>query len=687
MQEKKANHLIHENSPYLLQHAYNPVEWFAWGDDAFNKAKNEDKPILVSIGYAACHWCHVMEHESFENEETAKFMNTWFVNIKIDREERPDIDNIYMNACQILTGAGGWPLNIFLTPNLLPFSGGTYFPPKPGYGKPSWMEVLMYMKDVFTNSRDKVEQQAATLSDHILKMDNAFVSQLTELPLPANVFSQDEIESAINGLQNNFDTIDGGFGSAPKFPGSMSLLFLCRTLFYMPNATIEKQLHLSLNKMLEGGIYDQIGGGFARYTVDKKWIIPHFEKMLYDNALLITVYAETYRAKKQKQYLQIIIETIDFLERELMSPEFGFYASYDADSEGVEGKYYTFSIEEINQIFIEDNAFVCRLYNIEQNGNWEHTNILFRTTNNEALASEFNLSLVDVEIKISAIKKRLLQYREKRIKPALDDKIILSWNALTCSAYVQAFKATNLLRYKTMAISNLNFLIAKFSDSEHPNQLFHTYKNNIAKHPAFIEDYAAYIQALLDVYEITSDIQYLEIAISCNKYVNAHFGDSDGLFFFTNKNQKDIPIRNKDFYDNATPSGNSIMLQNLIRLHIFTGNNELYQQSVRMISSLKVSMIKHGSSFGNWLTAALQFVYPIAEVVIMGKEAHEMADKVMQMYYPHLLMQFSKKENTDYPLLMGRYSEKATFIYLCKNNVCNLPVNSAEDLAEALKEF
>ena len=687
MKEIIPNQLIHENSPYLLQHAYNPVNWYPWGDEALQKAKKEDKPILVSIGYAACHWCHVMEHESFENEQTALFMNTWFVNIKVDREERPDIDNIYMNACQILTGAGGWPLNIFLTPDLLPFSGGTYFPPKPGYGKPSWMEVLMYMKNVFTNDRDKVEQQATAIADHILKMDDAFISPLNNLGETKKPFTKDEIKSAVEALKNNFDIIDGGFGSSPKFPGTMSLQFLWRTNFFQPDIAIEKQVYLSLRKMMDGGIFDHIGGGFARYTVDKKWLIPHFEKMLYDNALLINLYAEVYMTSKDKNHLNVIRRSLDFLEREMMSEEFGFYSSYDADSEGEEGKYYTFSKKEIDKIFTVDNVFVCRLYNIEESGNWENTNILHRTINNEQLAAEFSMDIEKVENKITDINDKLLKYRAERIKPGLDDKIILSWNALTCSAFVQAYKATEDNRYKEIAIKNLDFLLRVFSDNSTPGQLFHTYKNRETKHPAFIDDYAALIQALCDVYEITGEEKYLQFAQIHTHFVLENFSDSGCMFYFTHKNQQDIPLRNKDFYDNATPSGNSIMANNLIRLSIFTGDDKMYDQAIQMLLSLRSSLLKHGSSFGYWLCAALKTLYPYAEVAVLGENAGQLSRQLHHIYYPHLLFQADETGNSEYPLLKNRFKKEGTYIHLCKNNVCKLPVNSASDFILALKEF
>ncbi|MFI5170852.1 MAG: thioredoxin domain-containing protein [Chitinophagales bacterium] len=687
MNTASPNHLIHETSPYLLQHAYNPVEWFPWGDAAFEKAKKEDKPILVSIGYAACHWCHVMEHESFENEVTAKFMNTWFVNIKVDREERPDIDNIYMSACQILTGAGGWPLNIFLTPDLIPFSGGTYFPPKPGYGKPSWMEVLMYMKDVFSRERDKVEEQAATLSDHILKMDNAFVGEGLEIPEGENLFSKEDVVSIVRGLKNNFDNVEGGFGNAPKFPSTMNLLFLLRVNFFNSNIEIEDHIHLSLKKMMLGGIFDHAGGGFARYTVDRKWMVPHFEKMLYDNALLVLLYAEAFMATKNDDYRNVVIKTLKFLEDELMHADFGFYSSYDADSEGVEGKFYTFTKNEINQIFGNESDLVCKIYTITEEGNWEHTNILFRTKTDDAIAEELNISKNEFKLKLDQINQQLFNYRQKRVKPGLDDKIILSWNALTCSAFVQAFKATGIEHYREMAIKNMDFLIRAFGNKKQKGELFHTYKNGASKHPAFIEDYGAVIQALLDVYEISGNEKYLTEALDQNKFVLENFSDNNGLFYFTKKDQEDIPMRNKDFYDNATPSGNSLMVNNLLRLSVYTGNQEFTYHAFKMIALLKKAVLQYSASFGNLACAILKTVYPVAEVAILGAGAAGVKDMLIKHYYPHMVLQTDTTGNSDAPLLKNRFPEEGTFIYLCRNNTCNLPVSSLQDFIEALEEF
>lgn len=686
MDKQFSNHLIHETSPYLLQHAHNPVEWFPWGDAAFKKAKDEDKPILVSIGYAACHWCHVMEHESFENPATAEFMNTYFVNIKVDREERPDVDHIYMNACQLLTGAGGWPLNVFLTPEKLPFSGGTYFPPKPAYGKPSWLDVLMYMKNIFANERDKVEEQAQLLKEHLLKMDNAFIDQ-TSIGITEKIFTKEEINTAVKSIEQQFDLINGGFGNAPKFPGAMTLLFLVRYNFFEPNEQIEKQIHLSLRKMMLGGIYDHLAGGFARYTVDSKWMIPHFEKMLYDNALLVSLYSEAYRASSNADYAHVVTQTLHFIETELMSSEYGFYASYDADSEGEEGKFYTFTQDELFEVLKDDFEFAKTVFNCTPTGNWEHTNILFRTQTDAEIAAAQQIDTEAVRTKLNSIEQRLLKYRNQRIKPGLDDKIILSWNAMMCAAFVQAYKALGNEHYRNVAVQNIEFILKAFTNKNKPGSLLHTYKNGTAKYPAFIEDYATCIQALLDVYGITGNDNYLEQAVQFTDYVKTHFAGGDGLYFYTEKNQADVPYRSKDFYDNATPSGNSVMVNNLLQLAILTGNQNYYADAEKMVAQLKINMLKHGTSFGNWLTSALTFIYPFAETAITGLDAENNRDVIYHYYYPHLIIQTDTTGEKKYPLLQSRFVKGENKIYLCQNQTCKLPVSNVQDFIELLNKF
>lgn len=679
-----SNQLIKETSPYLLQHAHNPVNWFAWGEEAFQKAKEEDKPILVSIGYAACHWCHVMEHESFEDEQTAAFMNTCFVNIKVDREERFDVDHIYMNACQLLTGAGGWPLNMFLTPDLKPFTGGTYFPPKPAYGKPSWMNVLVYVHEQFTQHRDKVEEQAQLLADHILKMDEAFVQPLESIQKGSEIFSKDELISSIRNMKLHFDTTDGGFGNAPKFPGAMNLRFLLKTNYYLKDQEIEEHIFRSLDHMMQGGIYDQIGGGFARYTVDKKWIIPHFEKMLYDNALLISLYAEAYAATKNNAYKNLVEQSMLFVERELMQADGGFYASYDADSEGAEGKFYTWTTEEIQSLFPDDYDFVCKLYSITDAGNWEHTNILHRTIPDEILGTEFQLTETELAARIASVNKKLFDAREKRIRPGLDNKIILGWNALMISAVVKAYHALGNDHYKSLAEKSYQFIKSSFKRSD--PAYYHTFQNGSGKHPAFLEDYAAFINASLDMYELLQSYEHLQFAIALSDYVIENFSDGP-VFYFTHKEQHDIPLRNKDFYDNATPSGNSMMLENFLRIANYTNNSVWMMRAENLFATLKTNIIKHSTSFGNWLSAAGAILYPHADIVITGKNAADIAAQIKQTYYPYRTIRYADLNNAADPIFENRIKENTDLIYLCRNGVCQIPVNNVADFFSLLQEF
>ncbi len=684
---KKANHLIKETSPYLLQHAYNPVEWYAWSEEAFERAKKEDKPILVSIGYAACHWCHVMEHESFENVAVAEFMNDNFINIKVDREERPDIDNIYMQACQLLTGSGGWPLNVFLTPDRMPFSGGTYFPPKHAFGKPAWIEVLTYMRNVFLDDRDKVEVQARTLSDHISALDNAFINRLEIENKEDALFNAEDMQTMIGHLKNNFDTVDGGIGNAPKFPSAMVIGFLIKLNFFRPDFSLENYIHLTLKKMMQGGIFDQAGGGFSRYTVDKKWMIPHFEKMLYDNALLLDLYAEAYSAFKKPEYLQIVKRTAAFLSEEMMDHDGYFYASFDADSEGVEGKYYTFTKGEIDAIFGELSAFVCRLYAITETGNWEHTNILFRNVPDAVLMQEFGLSEDAFNRQIKSVNEKLFAYRSLRVRPALDKKAVVSWNALACSGFINAFKATGDSIYREIAIRNIQFLLSGYRVVKQMPEMLHVFTEGKAKYPAFIDDYAALIKALIDVYEVTGNANYIEEATAFSEYVLKQFAGEDGMFFFTSSGQADIPIRNKDFYDTATPSGNALMFENLFRLSVITGNKEFHRHAVQMMGGIKETIIQHGVSFGKWLTGTLYLLNPVVEVAVTGKNATELIQEIAGVYYPGIFISADATGDSKIPIVQNRFVAGKDLIYVCRDNTCGLPLISVSDFITTLAAF
>ncbi len=452
MSDKKyTNHLIHETSPYLLQHAHNPVNWHAWNNETLQKAKQQDKPVLVSIGYSACHWCHVMEHESFEDEETAQIMNEHFINIKIDREERPDIDHIYMDAVQAISGSGGWPLNVFLTPDLKPFFGGTYFPPVRAFNRSSWKEVLLAVANAFKEKRDDITAQSENLTNHLLNANNINADESAAIqPQSLNIIAENLFKIA--------DKEWGGFGQAPKFPQTFSILYLLRHHHITGNEASLKTALLSLDKMMMGGIFDHLGGGFCRYSTDRHWQIPHFEKMLYDNALLIDAYTEAYQLTQKEEYANVIKETINFIKNEMTALEGGFYSALDADSEGIEGKYYTWSKKEIDELLAADSEIFCAVYNVTESGNWEHTNILWQTETLETVSEKLSIDKNELINKLNKSKLILFNARKKRIRPALDNKIILSWNALLITSLCKAYNALQIEEYILLAEKNIGFI-------------------------------------------------------------------------------------------------------------------------------------------------------------------------------------------------------------------------------------
>src|SRR5687767_10052024 len=548
------NKLVNESSPYLLQHAHNPVNWYPWNDEALALAKKENKPLLVSIGYSSCHWCHVMERESFEDPATAKIMNENFVNIKIDREERPDLDHIYMDAVQAMTGSGGWPLNVFLTPAQKPFYGGTYFPPRRAFNRPSWQEILLGVNQAFRERRNEIEAQSENLLGHILQSNSFGMSE----PGDRDVFTKEKIDEAFENIMKSADREWGGFGNAPKFPQTFIIQFLLRYHHVKGNDEALKQALLSIDKMIDGGIYDQAGGGFARYSTDTEWLVPHFEKMLYDNALIISVISEAYQLTKKDRYRDVIEETIQFIQREMMHPDGGFYSALDADSEGEEGKFYVWDYREVKEILKEDAEIFCSFFDITLNGNFSEG----------AHSGES--------------KKILLQERGKRIRPMLDDKVLLGWNALMNIALVKAFAATGIEEYRQLAKFNMQFLLKSFANGN-SSEFFHTWKNGLAKHPAFLDDYAYLIQALILLQEITGDTGYLIKANEITLFVIENFSEEEsispeatssqpGFFFYTHKNQHDVIVRKKEIYDGAQPSGNAVMADNLYRLSLYLDN-------------------------------------------------------------------------------------------------------------------
>jgi len=674
--KKFQNRLIHETSPYLLQHAHNPVNWFPWGDEALEKAKAEDKPILVSIGYSACHWCHVMERESFENEATADFMNKHFVNIKVDREERPDLDHIYMDAVQALTGSGGWPLNVFLTPEGKPFYGGTYYPPQRAFNRASWMETLQSLINIYTERREEINKQSENMVNHLVQANSLGTNPGSIEDVILNEQSAGEITA---NILKTADKVWGGFGNAPKFPQTQSIQYLLRYHHFTKDEHALKQALLSLDKMIEGGIYDQLGGGFARYSTDAEWLAPHFEKMLYDNALLISLISEAYQLTHNERYLQVIAETFDFINEELTHEKGGFFAALDADSEGVEGKYYVWSFEEVQNLLEEDAGIFCEYYNISPAGNWEHKNILRVLVPPDHFANEKGLSMERLNQILSHGRLKLKKERSKRIKPGLDDKIILGWNALMNSACSKAYQATGNETYLMLALTNMEFIWGNLRSED--DSFFHTWKDGKSKYPAFLDDYAYLVEALLLLHQVSADTEWLKKARSLTEHVIQEFSEDDGpYFYYTHRNQKDVILRKREMYDGATPSGNSIMASNILQLAMYFDLTGYRERSFQMVHNFSQPVISYPTSFAAWAGVILQLVYPPLEIAILGPGYSEALKELNQAYLLQKIIMASETESAEFPLLAGKKADSEIKFYLCQNFSCQKPVYRIAEL-------
>jgi uncharacterized protein len=684
-----SNALINESSPYLLQHAHNPVNWYPWSDEALNRARAEDKPILVSIGYAACHWCHVMEKESFENEQIARIMNDNFINIKIDREERPDLDHIYMDAVQAIAGQGGWPLNVFLTPDCKPFYGGTYFPPVRAYNRISWPELLNSVATLFKEKREEVEAQANELTTYIGSSSKITSKFKIEGVNEGEIFNANHLHQIYEQLMQQADRSWGGFGKAPKFPQTFSIRFLLRYYFSTDNNNALNHACLSLDKMISGGIYDHLGGGFARYSTDDEWLAPHFEKMLYDNALLISTLADAYKITHNGLYQRTIRETITFIDREMTSPEGGFYSALDADSEGEEGKFYVWDYNEVAEILGADSSLFCDFYDITPNGNWEQKNILRTKVLLEDFAKIRSLKPDDLELFLAQCRNKLLEQRAKRVRPSLDDKILLGWNALMITALCAAYEALGEDEYRQKAVRNFDFLWTRFKNPD-TTGFFHTYKDQKAKYPAFLDDYAYLIEAAICLQHVTSDTTYLLKARDLTQHVLENFFDEqESMFFYTHRGQQDVIVRKKEIYDAATPSGNAVMAFNLYYLTIIFnqpryGNKSWMDISTEMISSLIPILVKYPVSFGYWANMILVLALGKIEVAIVGDEYQHFRDNLLKSYLPGTVLQSSSTGNPCFPLLRGRAAANETLIYICKNYTCAAPIKDLQKSLETL---
>jgi uncharacterized protein YyaL (SSP411 family) len=674
------NRLALESSPYLQQHAHNPVDWYPWGEEALEKARSENKPILVSIGYSTCHWCHVMERESFEDPQVADFMNEHFVNIKVDREERPDVDQVYMDAVQAMTGSGGWPLNCFLLPDGRPYYGGTYFPPRPAHSRPSWMQVLASMDDAFRNKREVVEGQAEKLMGY-LQQDGMVFSVQTPGPAAEteegqNPYGRTLLEDTYYHLRDRFDRVEGGFGGAPKFPGSMGIEFLLRYHRFTGNTEALEHAELSLAKMIQGGIYDQLGGGFARYATDRAWLVPHFEKMLYDNALLVSVLADAHQLTGKPLYRETIEETLAYVQREMTHPEGGFFSAQDADSEGVEGKFFVWEKKEVEQVLGEDAELFCRFYDVTEEGNWEEHSILHRPFSFEEFSEKNQVPLDELRQKLDRARQKLFAERSLRVAPGLDDKGLLDWNALMVSAFAKAYTALGHEPYRKTAVRALDFLLRAYRQTPEGLRFFHTWKNGRAKTEAFLDDYANLIAALLDVYAIDFDRSRLETARDLSLHVREHFYDeADGFFHFAPPGQKDLVLRKKDFYDNATPSGNSTMVHNLFRLALYTGNRHRERETaLRLLGALREGVKRYPNAFARYASAFFWAAFPAEERAVIGPNAHEQALSLQKTFAPNTVTMASPDADPTWPLLADRPTDGRTVLYICRDYACQAPV-------------
>ncbi len=664
---KFTNRLIHESSPYLLQHAHNPVDWYPWGDEAFARAKAEDKPVLVSIGYSACHWCHVMEHESFEDEAVAAIQNDNFINIKVDMEERPDVDQIYMNFVQMTTGRGGWPMNVFLTPEKLPFFGGTYFPPSPRYGMPSWKQILISISEAFRERRDELQESAEHIVSELKKM--------SVVEPAAGSLSPEMLDAAFVSFTRTFDAVNGGFGGAPKFPAAMSLEFLLR---YHHRTGDDKALAMvtySLEKMARGGIYDQLGGGFHRYAVDAVWLVPHFEKMLYDNAQLIRVYLHTYQVTGDEFFKRIAVECLEYVCREMLDPSGGFYSTQDADSEGEEGKFFVWTPEEICEVLGEDlGREFGRAFDVTAGGNFEGHNIL--NIKNPAVAGEG---------RFDSARKRLFEHREKRIKPFRDEKILTAWNGLMLAAFADAGGVLGDDRYLATAKKNAGFILREL---QMDGRLVRTWKEGKAKLNGYVEDYANVADGLVELFQVTGDAEYLTEAKRLADVMITEFWDADcGGFFFTSNDHEQLVVRNKDLYDNATPSGNSVAADVLLKLAKLTGEDKYERFAVTVLRLTASQIRRHPQGFGRALSALEFHLEQTIEVVIVGEKGNELERIALAGYHPDAVVVLGRGgDDHGLPLLVDRSAIGGEpTAYVCRDHVCQRPVTNGAELKSAIR--
>jgi hypothetical protein len=671
----KPNRLHTSQSPYLLQHAHNPVDWYPWGPEALQKAELENKPMIVSIGYSACHWCHVMEHESFENQVTADLMNEHFVCIKIDREERPDIDNIYMDAVQAMGLQGGWPLNVFLMPNQKPFYGGTYFP------NAQWKNLLTNIADAFEKHEDQLAESAEGFGNSL----NRSETEKYGIAARAQELDPDELAEVMAKLSAQFDPEWGGMNRVPKFPMPAIWAFVLDYALLSKNKDLQEKVFFTLRKIGMGGIYDQLRGGFSRYSVDGEWFAPHFEKMGYDNGQLLELFSKAYQSSQDPFFLEKVTETIAWIETEMLQEEGGFHSAQDADSEGVEGKFYTWTYTELAEILQEDIPWFSKLYNLKSDGNWEdEVNILFQTNSYAAVATEFGMSESEFITKLNGVKASLIEIRNQRIFPGKDDKILSGWNGLISAGLFQAYFATGKKHMLDLALNNLKFL----EDKLYLDGVLHrAYKNGEAYTPGFLEDYANVIRASLMGFEASGDSHWLDFAKQLTDFCLEEFYDkSDGFFFFNNPKAEKLIANKKELFDNVIPASNSVMARNLHRLSLLTYENNYQEISSKMLGGMKELILKDPGFLSNWASLFLEMLIPTAEIAIVGKGASAKALAFQKSYVPNSVIVFSEELTETAPILSGKTadSEGNALIYVCFDHTCRRPVSSIEDAISQL---
>lgn len=672
MEYLHTNSLINSTSPYLLQHAHNPVDWNQWDESIVEQAKRQDKLILISIGYSACHWCHVMEHESFEDEQVAKIMNDNFICVKVDREERPDVDHYYMTAVQLMQQQGGWPLNVIAMPDGRPIWGGTYFP------KVSWIKNLHTIVDFYRQNSSQTEEYASSLQSGI-EQASLITQSKDEVEIDFSL-----LENAINGWKQKFDMENGGRKGAPKFLMPVNLDFLLYYGYVKKDKMVLQYVETTLLKMARGGIYDQIGGGFARYSVDEIWKVPHFEKMLYDNGQLLSIYSKAYQQFGNEEFKTVVYDTADFINRELMDGTGAFYSSLDADSEGEEGKFYIWNTSELKDLLKTEYDLFSLYFNVNKKGFWENGNsILLRDTSDKAFAENNKLTLDELHIKIANWKRTVLEARAKRVRPGLDDKTLISWNALVIQGLVDATIAFGDKNFLELALKNATFIKENVMQSN--GKLFHSWKQRKSSIDGFLEDYAIVIQAFISLFEITGDEQWLQLSDKLVSYSFTHFYDDEsGLFYFSDKNHNSVVTNHYQTEDNVIPAANSVMANNLHKLYLIMSKPEYFTIAKKMLQPIKKQFLNYPMAYANWGTFILKVTFPYYEAAILGADAESVLREMQIEFHPNILWIFSKSESK-IPILNNRMVSGKTLVYVCKDSVCQLPVETAKQAIEIVK--